>query len=469
MKGVRAASHVIRLWFGLGEPVSRRAYLLTGVGLMAVKYGVEAAVLRVTTGQVLTPSAFLSPLYESRLRLLELAPDWVGPAFYIWTLPFLWVALSMSVRRAADAGAPPWLGLLVLVPLVNYLAMGLFAVLPRREDRASEVGGGELAQGGTRHPAALDLLAVLFGPAYTLLMVGTSVYVLNEYGYVLFFLTPVLIGAISAYLSATGRPGEPGHAFLIALASLAASGATLLLLALEGLICLFMAAPLAIAGGMVGAGAGLLVARTAGSLWPRQDTFAGLLLLPVLAVAESRLDPPPLRKVTTAVIVDAPPAVVWEQVVSFPDLTERPEWYFRAGVACPVGATIDGSGAGAVRRCRFTTGEFVEPITIWEGPRRLAFDVASQPHPMAEVNPFGAPHPPHLDTALVSERGEFRLEPMSGERTRLVGTTWYRLRMSPQVYWAAWTDAIIHRIHARVLRHVARLAEGGVPVTGDHP
>src|SRR5690606_24422531 len=156
--------------------------------------------------------------------------------------------------------------------------------------------------------------------------------------------------------------------------------------------------------------------------------------------------------VTSSIIVDAPPELVWKHVVSFPDLDERPEWYFRAGIACPTGATIDGTGVGAVRRCWFTTGEFVEPITAWDEPRLLAFDVVSQPHPMAEVSPFGDPHPPHLDTAIVSQRGEFRLEPLPDGRTRLVGTTWYRLHMAPQGYWAAWTDAIIHGIHHRVLR-----------------
>ncbi|MGC1273223.1 MAG: SRPBCC family protein, partial [Planctomycetaceae bacterium] len=463
MRSLRSAfAETLRLWFGFARPVSRPAYLLTGVGLMAVKYGVEAGVLRMTTGRTLMPWTFLSPLYTGRIELLETAPDWVGPAFYVWTLPFLWIALSMSVRRAANALVPPWLGLGVLVPFVNYLVMLGLAMSPAVEPLPAEP-----PRSPSRHPAALDLLAVFFGPAYTLLMVGTVVYALNDYGAVLFFLTPVLIGAVSAYLSAIGRPDDRGRPFVIALVSLAASGLTLLLLAFEGIICLAMAAPLALAGGMLGAGVGLLIAQLAGSPWPRSDLFGCLLVLPLLAVVEAEVGRPPLRSVTTETIVNAPPEVVWRQVVRFPDLDERPEWYFRAGIACPTGAQIDGRGVGAVRRCQFTTGEFVEPITAWDEPRRLAFDVASQPHPMAEVNPFGDPHPPHLDTALVSERGEFRLEPLPGDRTRLVGTTWYRLRMAPQEYWSVWTDAIIHRIHKRVLRHVGRLAEANEPMPSE--
>ena len=74
--------------------------------------------------------------------------------------------------------------------------MGTFALLPPRRAEPAEP-----PRVPARHPGALDLLAVLFGPVYTLLMVGTTIYALNEYGYVLFFLTPVLIGAVFGYVS----------------------------------------------------------------------------------------------------------------------------------------------------------------------------------------------------------------------------------------------------------------------------
>ncbi len=48
----------------------------------------------------------------------------------MWTLPFFWVAISMSVRRAADAGHSPWVGLLVIVPLLNLLVMLLLCTFP---------------------------------------------------------------------------------------------------------------------------------------------------------------------------------------------------------------------------------------------------------------------------------------------------------------------------------------------------
>jgi len=101
----------------------------------------------------------------------------------------------------------------------------------------------------------------------------------------------------------------------------------------------------------------------------------------------------------------------------------------------------------------------VEPITVWDAPRRLAFDVAQQPAPMFEMSPYKHVHPPHLEGALRSTRGEFLLEELPDGQTRLIGNTWYEFDMYPHAYWTLWSDLMIHRIHTRVLEHVRRHAE----------
>src|SRR5690606_19692939 len=128
--------------------------------------------------------------------------------------------------------------------------------------------------------------------------------------------------------------------------------------------------------------------------------------------------------------------------------------------AAPMGATIDGHGVGAVRRCRFTTGEFVEPITVWDEGRELGFTVTEQPDPMQELSPWDI-RPPHLDGGFRTTAGQFLLEPLPGGRTRLIGRTHYVLDLAPRAYWSMWSEHIIHRIHMRVLEHVKRMAESG--------
>jgi hypothetical protein len=81
----------------------------------------------------------------------------------------------------------------------------------------------------------------------------------------------------------------------------------------------------------------------------------------------------------------------------------------------------------------------VEPVTAWDEPRRLAFDATGQPAPMFELSPCRHVHPPHLHGYLRSNRGEFRLVPLPGGRTRLEGRTWYEFDMFPQSYRTLWS------------------------------
>src|SRR5437016_11532323 len=109
-----------------------------------------------------------------------------------------------------------------------------------------------------------------------------------------------------------------------------------------------------------------------------------VLLLPAMITAEPHARAAPaVFMVTTTVDVAAPPEVVWPNVIAFGDIATPPaDLVFRAGVAYPLRARMVGRGVGAVRYCEFSTGPFIEPITTWDAPRLLAFDVTSNPPPM---------------------------------------------------------------------------------------
>lgn len=458
-------------------PVSRTAYLGWGVGLAALKYAAEAAFVAAISGRTLGVLEFLSPSMD-RLTEFDRLGDWAGPAYVCWTLPFVYICAAMSVRRSAAAGISPWFGLLSLAPFLNLGVFALLSALPSD-------GPGEAAANAERPVESLDpdtraarramrwtAAGILFGPIYTLAMVAACVYVLKDYGAPLFFLTPVLVGAVAGFCANAVERVSVGATLGAATLAAFASYGGLLVVAWEGIVCLLMALPLALplafAGGAIG---GAIPTdewrqrqqRRDRGPWIDPGATACVALIPLGSVL-APADAAPLRPVVTSVIVDAPPAAVWERVIAFPQLPPPERWYFRTGLAYPVGAVIEGKGVGAVRRCRFSTGEFVEPITAWEPPGedgcgRLAFAVVEQPAPMVEWHPWAEISPPHLHGTFESVRGEFLLEELSDGRTRLTGTTWCRTKMAPQGYWAAWTDAILHRIHGRVLGHVADLAE----------
>jgi hypothetical protein len=238
-----------------------------------------------------------------------------------------------------------------------------------------------------------------------------------------------------------------------ALAALAAS-ASLLLLGVEGLICIAMALPLALPLAILGS---WLVYRADAP--KRAMRGLGMLLLLPPGILFDATAVPPVFQVRTSVVIAARPEQVWRHVVSFPDLPAPREWYFRAGLAYPERTRVEGSGAGAVRYCDFSTGPVVEPVEVWDAPRLLRFRVTSSPAPLHEWSPYANLSPKHLHGYLVSKQGQFRLIPLAGNRTLLEGTSWYQHGLWPAGYWRFWSDAIIHRIHLRVLTHIKTLAE----------
>jgi hypothetical protein len=438
------------------EPVSGARYAAAGFGLMALKYAVEAAATFVHAGTWPSPLAFLAPFASIRLQGWESAPPEWGWIYGLWTLPFVWVGASLTVRRCRDAALPGWLGLLFFAPILNYLLMFTLCLAPSRS--APEAGARGPASG-----VMAALAGVVAGGALAVLMVVASVFVLGEYGMTLFVGTPFVMGAVAGGLYNRGGPRPwPGNIGL-ALATVAVCAGLLLLFALEGLICVGMAVPLAVPLALLGVvlGRGLVAGA---------PIAAACLGLPFVGVVEPA-PAPEVREVVTAVDVAAAPDVVWDAVLTLGGVELDPpeEWYFKAGIAHPVGATIAGEGPGAIRRCAFSTGAFVEPITTWDAPRLLAFDVAENPPTMRELSPWSKVFAPHLDGVLKSRYGSFRLEPRGDGGTRLVGTTGYTFEMAPALYWNAWSDAMIHAIHRRVLEHVRRVAERGASAAGSGP
>jgi hypothetical protein len=440
----------LRLWFGFRDPVDRGTYIRHGFGLTAFKYGLDALLIWRFADRVWTPLDYLSPLWSTRQHLLQSGPSWLLPVLVAIALPFLWIGVSMTMRRAVDAGASPGLALFFFVPGLNLLLMVALCLPPSKQHAPMPAHFRDRKE---RLQSAM--LGVAASLAITLLSVAVGVYLRRTYSTGFFLGVPFTIGYITSYIYNYRAERPAGQSVLLALGGVTIAAGAMVVFALEGLICVGMALPIAWVIAWPGAVLGRIMARRA-SLAP---TGAGMaLLVPLLIGVEPRAVPP-RHEVVTVVEIAAPPDVVWHHVVAFPELPPPTERLFRAGVAAPIRARIDGNGVGAVRYCDFTTGSFVEPITDWDENRLLAFDITSQAPPMSEWSPYRDVHPPHLDGYFRATHGEFRLTPLPGGRTRLEGRTAYVVDMFPQLYWTVPARAIVTAIHTRVLHHIQTLAE----------
>ena len=458
-----ADSRSWRLW-NCCAPLGRSAYLVIGMVMMLLKYGVEASVIKYTTGLTYSLLDFINPLMSARQQFLRGAPEWFGIAWIIWTLPFVVIAVTLTQRRAVDAGFSPWWGLAILVPLVNFAVMIVLAAVPTHWASSNAVAGN-VAPSITESPhepssVSATFVGIALAALYATIVSLVCIYGFDSYGSALFFGVPIVSGAAAAFQYNLRNPRPWPQTLGVAMLPMICLGCVFLLFALEGLICIVMAAPIMLPLSIVGGLIGKNIAALQRTDRTRDRQLAGCLVaLPIFAFGESHILQNTEYCVETNVLVAASPDRVWPHVIDFPPIASPQPWLFHLGIAEPRSARLEGRGVGAIRYCQFTTGPFVEPITVWDEPKRLGFTVTRQPAPLIELTPYTDVHPPHLHGAFRSTRGEFVLEPLAGGGTRLIGRTWYRLELAPRGYWTSWADWILHRIHGRVLEHIKASCE----------
>lgn len=490
-----------RLAFVQLNRLNPKAYFVLGTCLFLLKFVIDRAIAGLAFDRSWSLADYLIPTQVFG----GISPDdqlFIGIMLLV-AVPFVIVGVIATVRRLHDAQMPLWLTLLFFLPVANLVFFAVLSVIPSAVHRSAIEPLGPAAQDD--RPPAVDaphqlgygvdgvpesvarrsmewllpvdarrsaVAATLLPVPLALCSIILSVVVFSEYGAAVFMAMPFAIGLLSAVLHGYGAPRTWGQCVRVGAMSMAACGAATIMFAIEGLGCLIMLAPLAVPAAMIGAALGYSIqSRPARPQGIRNTLWTVSIILPLIIAVDGSLSggEPTVHSVTTFIEVNAPPSRVWTHVIAFRDIpSPTDEWIFRAGVAYPVRATIDGTGVGAVRYCEFSTGAFVEPIEVWDEPRLLRFSVVSNPPPMREWSPFHI-HPPHLDGFLVSRGGQFRLVELPSGRTRLEGTTWYSHGLVPERYWRWWCDYIIERIHHRVLTHISSETTANADATQPSP
>jgi len=273
-----------------------------------------------------------------------------------------------------------------------------------------------------------EIISISITVTISILLTILGIYGLGEYGIAIFILIPFFLGFCPTILYGYENEVTKMNCRKVAFLSLTFFMVLLLLFAIEGLICVFMALPLALLFSWIGSLIGFEIIKRKVNNGPTMIVIF-IFLIPTFSFVENQFEPK-LKTVRTAITIKASREKVWENVVEFPQLKKPSEFIFKTGIAYPINATIKGKGIGAIRYCNFTTGSFVEPITTWDKPKRLAFDVEKQPIPMKELSIWDI-DAPHLHDYFISKKGEFRLLKLKNGDTQLIGTTWYYNDIKP--------------------------------------
>ncbi len=274
---------------------------------------------------------------------------------------------------------------------------------------------------------------------------------------------PIACCALASLIVGRGRNLSIGSHIVLALAVVTAMMVAAGVVLREGAICLAMAAPFFYGPGMAASiVVGALMRR------PSKGTTAACwtaICLPLLALPAETAAVYPLKQgsVTSAIVIDAPPAAVWANTAELRDI--RPEElsadfsHTVLGVPQPLDARLEGEGEGAVRHIRWARGvHFEEVVTGWEPARRLAwrfrFDADSVP-PVIErrINLNG--------DYLRLDGGEYRFEALPGGRTKLSLRTDYRVKTPINAYCGLWGLIFLNDMHGAVLDVVKARSEAG--------
>lgn len=370
-------------------------------------------------------------------------------------LAILWLLVRLSLIRAGGERWRAVTAALTLVPGAQVVAVFVLALAPTRTSDAgvgAGVGGGGAEVGANARHVAQGVLA---GVAILVGAVALSAATLGTYGWGLFVATPCLVGVTTAYLANREHLLSAGRTQTLVLAAAALGCVALITVALEGLICLVMAAPLGAVAAILGGVAGRALARTRHH---RGAPLASVALLPLLFGVEAALPPVVAIQAQRSVVIDATPRAVWAALTSDAPVTSRPGLIELAGLATPVRGRLLGQGVGATRLGEFSTGVAVERVTEWRPGRRLSVEVLSQPPMMEEMSPYRRVHAPHVSGYFTTRRMSYALRPTAHGGTRLTVEADHELRIDPVAYWrpvAAWA---IGRNLDRVLTDIERKA-----------
>src|SRR5262249_7983340 len=149
-------------------------------------------------------------------------------------------------RRTLDAGLSPWTGLLFFVPVVNYQWMLLLRLLPSHAT-SSAPAPAPAAAVPDLSPALRTIRAAAPAAAVGFAAMLVSVLLLQSYSAMLFVGAPVAVGFVAGFRA--WREGIERRIAVTGVAQLALllTAGTIVLFALEGVVCLVMVYPLAAA------------------------------------------------------------------------------------------------------------------------------------------------------------------------------------------------------------------------------
>jgi uncharacterized membrane protein YhaH (DUF805 family) len=440
--------------FSFAGRIGRPAYALASLAVFFSQHVIVLIAARVLVRPIAIDAWFWVVPLRSLARL-DLVPNLVLILALGYLLLSAWILAALAFQRAADSGVSEWIAAYAIVPLVQIPVFAALCILPSRP-QAEQTTAAERPP-GDRSGWFSAVQGMIAGMAVTLFAVAVGALVFGTYGLGVFFVAPFVIGATTGYLVNRKADMGKGRTAALVLGATALGGIALVVAALEGIVCIVLAAPLAFLAALIGGVLGRAVALN--TKRPAGQALSGVVLLPLVFALESVFPATTRFDTHQTVSIDAAPEAVWNAIVHMEAMDEPPTLPFSLGVAYPLGGEIMGEGVGALRRGVFSTGVALERVVEWVPERKLSLAVLNDVPAMRELSPYRHVHAPHVVGYFQTTEMTFEIQPQANGTSVLVERSSHDLKLEPVLYWLPMARWVVHENNARVLAHIRQQAE----------
>jgi hypothetical protein len=143
-----------------------------------------------------------------------------------------------------------------------------------------------------------------------------------------------------------------------------------------------------------------------------------------------------LRLVNTSEDFPAAPAIVWQTLLFYEEVTAAPPFFLRWLLPVPLGTAGSKSTVGSEVKCRYAGGHLLKRVSAFIEMRRFAFDVIEQDLALRGVRLLGV---------------EYNLHALAPRRTRVTLSTRYASPHRPDWVCARLEATVCHCFHRHLL------------------